>query len=266
MDVGGTELKDAKKALKTAEANVKKATAAIGKAEVDIKALEKKAIASEEACAQATKDHEAVVNTMQATIEELKKLEGLASECIESFNEVQAAEQGKKEEVSAAAAALAAAQKRCKMLRGEFEKYKQNYDVLADKLGKVQHEITAWDAKIQALKEEAESQYAFMQNIMEDKNKSDSSSTEEVNLLVNGQEINLPIIKSGQTSLEKEIIFLFGGYNKPKDLINYYSINEKVNLKIKNTNFEETFDVSSIKSVLESAVIQCYVKSLYESL
>ena len=93
-----------------------------------------------------------------------------------------------------------------------------------------------------------------------------SSSTEEVNLLVNGQEINLPIIKSGQTSLEKEIIFLFAGYNKPKDLINHYSINEKVNLKIKNTNFEETFDVSSIKSVLESAVIQCYVKSLYESL
>ena len=93
-----------------------------------------------------------------------------------------------------------------------------------------------------------------------------SSSTEEVNLLVNGQEINLPIIKYGQTSLEKEIIFLFAGYNKPKDLINHYSINEKVNLKIKNTNFEETFDVSSIKSVLESAVIQCYVKSLYESL
>ena len=93
-----------------------------------------------------------------------------------------------------------------------------------------------------------------------------SSSSEEVNLLVNGQEINLPIIKSGKTSLEKEIIFLFAGYNKPKDLINHYSINEKVNLKIKNTNFEETFDVSSIKSVLESAVIQCYVKSLYESL
>ena len=49
-------------------------------------------------------------------------------------------------------------------------------------------------------------------------------------------------------------------------LIGHYSINEKVNLKIKNTNFEENFDVSSIKSVLESAVIQCYVKSLYESL
>ena len=64
MDVGGTELKDAKKALKTAEANVKKATAAIGKAEVDIKALEKKAIASEDACAQATKDHDAVVETI----------------------------------------------------------------------------------------------------------------------------------------------------------------------------------------------------------
>ena len=93
-----------------------------------------------------------------------------------------------------------------------------------------------------------------------------SSSSEEVNLLVNGQEINLPIIKFGKTSLEKEIIFLFAGYNKPKDLINHYSINEKVNLKIKNTNFGETFDVSSIKSVLESAVIQCYVKSLYESL
>ena len=93
-----------------------------------------------------------------------------------------------------------------------------------------------------------------------------SSSSEEVNLLVNGQEINLPIIKSGKTSIEKEIIFLFAGYNKPKDLINHYSINEKVNLKINNTNFEETFDVSSIKSVLESAVIQCYVKSLYESL
>ncbi len=93
-----------------------------------------------------------------------------------------------------------------------------------------------------------------------------SSFKEEVNVLVNQQEENLPIIKSGQTSFGKEIIFLFAGYNKPKDLINHYSIKEKVNLKIKNTNFEETFDVSSIKSVLESAVIQCYVKSLYESL
>ena len=93
-----------------------------------------------------------------------------------------------------------------------------------------------------------------------------SSSTEEVNVLVNQQEVNLPIIKSGQTSLEKEIIFLFAGYNKPKDLINHYSINDKVNLKIKNSDFEETFDVSSIKSVLESAVIQCYVNSLYKNL
>ena len=93
-----------------------------------------------------------------------------------------------------------------------------------------------------------------------------SSSTEEVNVLVNHQEENLPIIKSGQTSLEKEIIFLFAGYNKPKDLINHYSINDKVNLKIKNSDFEETFDVSSIKSVLESAVIQCYVNSLYKNL
>ena len=168
MDVGGTELKDAKKALKTAVANVKTATAAIGKAEVDIKALEKKAIASEEARAQASKDHEAVMLTMQATIGELKKLDALASECVETFNEVQTAEQEKKAEVSTAAAALAAVQKRCKTLRGEFEKYKQNFDLLADKLGKVQHEITAWDAKIQALKDEAESQHAFMQNIMDD--------------------------------------------------------------------------------------------------
>ena len=90
-----------------------------------------------------------------------------------------------------------------------------------------------------------------------------SSSTEEVNVLVNGQDLNLPIIKSGQTSLEKEIIFLFAGYNKPKDLIDHYSINDRVNLKIKNTEFEESFDVSSIKSVLENTVIQCYVNSLY---
>ena len=90
-----------------------------------------------------------------------------------------------------------------------------------------------------------------------------SSSTEEVNVLINGQDLNLPIIKSGQTSLEKEIIFLFAGYNKPKDLIDHYSINDRVNLKIKNTEFEESFDVSSIKSVLENTVIQCYVNSLY---
>ena len=90
-----------------------------------------------------------------------------------------------------------------------------------------------------------------------------SSSTEEVPVLVNGQELNLPITKSGKTSLGKEIIFLFNGYNRPDDLINHYSINEKVHLRIKNTDFNETFDVSSIKSVLESTVIQCYVKSLY---
>ena len=90
-----------------------------------------------------------------------------------------------------------------------------------------------------------------------------SSSTKEVNVIVNGQDIDLPIIKSGQTSLEKEIIFLFAGYSKPKELIDHYSINDRVNLKIKNTEFEESFDVSSIKPVLETAVIQCYVNSLY---
>jgi len=90
-----------------------------------------------------------------------------------------------------------------------------------------------------------------------------SSSTKEVNVIVNEQDIDLPIIKSGKTSLEKEIIFLFAGYNKPKDLIDHYSINDRVNLKIKNTEFEESFDVSSIKSVLENTVIQCYVNSLY---
>ena len=90
-----------------------------------------------------------------------------------------------------------------------------------------------------------------------------SSSTKEVNVIVNEQDIDLPIIKSGKTSLEKEIIFLFAGYNKPKDLIDHYSINDRVNLKIKNTEFEESFDVSSIKPVLETAVIQCYVNSLY---
>ena len=90
-----------------------------------------------------------------------------------------------------------------------------------------------------------------------------SSSTKEVNVIVNGQDIDLPIIKSGKTNLEKEIIFLFAGYSKPKDLIDHYSINDRVNLKIKNTEFEESFDVSSIKSVLENTVIQCYVNSLY---
>ena len=91
----------------------------------------------------------------------------------------------------------------------------------------------------------------------------ESSSTEEVNVIINGQDLNLPIIKSGQTSLKKEIIFLFAGYNKPKDLIDYYSIKDKVYLKIKNTDFEEIFDVSSIKSVLEDTVLQCFAKSLY---
>ena len=90
-----------------------------------------------------------------------------------------------------------------------------------------------------------------------------SSTTEEVNVLINEQDINLPIIKSGQTSLEKEIIFLFAGYNRPKDLINHYSINDKVYFRIKNTDFEETFDVSSIKSVLEDTVLRCFAKSLY---
>ena len=88
-----------------------------------------------------------------------------------------------------------------------------------------------------------------------------SSSTEEVPVLVNGQELNLPITKSGKTSLGKEIIFLFNGYNRPDDLINHYSINDKVNLKIKDTDFEESFDVSSIKSVLEDTVRQCYIKA-----
>ncbi len=88
-----------------------------------------------------------------------------------------------------------------------------------------------------------------------------SSSTNEVPVLVNGKELNLPITKSGKTSLGKEIIFLFNGYNRPDDLINHYSINDKVDLKIKNTNFEETFDVSSIKSVLEDTVRQCHIRA-----
>ena len=181
MDVGGSELKDAKKALKKAVEDVKKATAAIGKAEVDIKALEKKAIASEEACAQASKDHDAVVQTMQATIEDLKKLDALASECVETFNEVQAAEQEKKDEVSTAAAALAAVQKRSKSLRAEHEKYKMNYDALAEKFGKIQHEIIVWDEKIEALKHEAESQYSLVQNMMEDKTDQGKNSEADQN-------------------------------------------------------------------------------------
>ena len=85
----------------------------------------------------------------------------------------------------------------------------------------------------------------------------------DIPVIINGQDLNLPIIKSGQTSFKKEIIFLFAGYNKPKDLIDYYSIKDKVYLKIKNTDFEEIFDVSSIKSVLEDTVLQCFAKSLY---
>ena len=88
-----------------------------------------------------------------------------------------------------------------------------------------------------------------------------TSSTEEVNVLVNGKELNLPITKSGKTSLGKEIIFLFKGYSRPYNYIRYYSLNDKVNLKIKGTDIEETFDVSSIKSVLEDTVRQCNAKS-----
>tara|TARA_B100001996_G_scaffold266857_1_gene208477 strand:- start:31 stop:363 length:333 start_codon:yes stop_codon:yes gene_type:complete len=43
-----------------------------------------------------------------------------------------------------------------------------------------------------------------------------SSSTEEVNVLVNGQDLNLPIIKSGQTSLKKRSSFYLLDIINPK--------------------------------------------------
>ena len=84
-----------------------------------------------------------------------------------------------------------------------------------------------------------------------------TSEKDEVPVLINGTELKLPITKTGKTELGKDLIFLFKGYNLPDTFVNYYSKNDQVNLKIKNTNFEENFDVSSIQAVFDGAMELC---------
>ncbi len=84
-----------------------------------------------------------------------------------------------------------------------------------------------------------------------------TSEKDEVPVLINGTELKLPITKTGKTELGKDLIFLFKGYNLPDLFVNYYSKNDQVNLKIKNTNFEENFDVSSIQAVFDGAMELC---------
>ena len=84
-----------------------------------------------------------------------------------------------------------------------------------------------------------------------------TSEKDEVPVLINGTELKLPITKTGKTELGKDLIFLFKGYNLPDLFVNYYSKNDQVNLKIKNTNFEENFDVSSIQPVFDGAMELC---------
>ena len=84
-----------------------------------------------------------------------------------------------------------------------------------------------------------------------------TSEKDEVPVLINGTELKLPITKTGKTELGKDLIFLFKGYNLPDLFVNYYSKNDQVNLKIKNTNFEENFDVSSIQAVFDGAMKLC---------
>ena len=84
-----------------------------------------------------------------------------------------------------------------------------------------------------------------------------TSEKDEVPVLINGTELKLPVTKTGKTKLGKDLIFLFKGYNLPDLFVNYYSKNDQVNLKIKNTNFEENFDVSSIQAVFDGAMELC---------
>ena len=84
-----------------------------------------------------------------------------------------------------------------------------------------------------------------------------TSEKDEAPVLINGTELKLPITKTGKTELGKDLIFLFKGYNLPDLFVNYYSKNDQVNLKIKNTNFEENFDVSSIQAVFDGAMELC---------
>ena len=84
-----------------------------------------------------------------------------------------------------------------------------------------------------------------------------TSEKDEVPVLINGTELKLPITKTGKTELGKNLVFLFKGYNLPDLFVNYYSKNDQVNLKIKNTNFEENFDVSSIQAVFDGAMELC---------
>ena len=92
----------------------------------------------------------------QSTIEELKKLDSAASECVESFNEVQAAEEAQKLRYRGGQRWLR--HKNAAKLYVESST-STNRTLIFWLTNLARCEDTAWDAKIQALKDEAESQH-----------------------------------------------------------------------------------------------------------
>ena len=84
MNVGGNDLKRAKKVFKNFANQLKEAEANVARSAVDIKALQKKIDTAEKEKVKAEKEHKSCVQTMTKTIEALKELDGHATECVET--------------------------------------------------------------------------------------------------------------------------------------------------------------------------------------
>ena len=151
MNVGGNTLKRAKAVRKNFEKKLKEAEATITKTNVDIKALTKKIETSEKQSNVAEKAKEEMIATMQATIEAIKELDGHATECVETFNTVQASEQVAKEQVGVAETNYNVAAKALKSKTGKMNELEESMSELNEKYSRITHELSVWEEKITSL-------------------------------------------------------------------------------------------------------------------
>lgn len=78
-----------------------------------------------------------MIATMQATIEAIKELDGHATECVETFNTVQASEQVAKEQVGVAETNYNVAAKALKSKTGKMNELEESMSELNEKYSRI---------------------------------------------------------------------------------------------------------------------------------
>jgi len=151
MNVGGNDLKRAKAVQKNFAKRLKDAEAKITKTAVDIKALEKKIETSAKDSKKAEKEYEKIVKLMTETIEAIKTLDAHATECVNTFNAVQASEQETKEQVATQEKEWSIASKALKKRSSSVEELDDSLKEMDEKHERIQHELSVWEEKITSL-------------------------------------------------------------------------------------------------------------------